>query len=242
MARGFRTSIHGFIGSFFLSAGILAGPPALAAEPAAGAVQKVTFVVPRMELAEGSTAAVEKDGVKIILEVEPFVEVVHHRIEVQEDSGLFIFNNQHTYLYRRIPSAGSKPSELRFKVRVVNNLPNVLKLAGSVLSLTANGKQVPVPASAYSEMINGIVRPRQQQEYALVGPAVEKLPDNANVLLALDDVVTAVDGAGNPTKRSSFEWIYTVVKRPEEKEIPLETGKLTGTPEAVFQQLKAMED
>ncbi len=128
--------------------GVLVAGPAFADAPMA----RLKYVVPKAELAEGSQATVEKDGVKIIVELDPFLEKVHHKVEVAEESSWFIVNDKHTYEIQRIPaSIDLAPRELRFKVRVINNLPNVLKMSGTVVSLTANGKQIPVPASAYSD-------------------------------------------------------------------------------------------
>ena len=36
-------------------------------------------------------------------------------------------------------------------------------------------------------------------------------PDNATIALFLYDIVTATDAAGNPTKRSNFEFFFTLV-------------------------------
>jgi len=219
--------------------GVLVAGPAFADAPMA----RLKYVVPKAELAEGSQATVEKDGVKIIVELDPFLEKVHHKVEVAEESSWFIVNDKHTYEIQRIPaSIDLAPRELRFKVRVINNLPNVLKMSGTVVSLTANGKQIPVPASAYSELVNGIIRPRQQQEYTLLGPALDIVPDNANISLAFDDVVTAVDGAGNPSKRTSFEWVYTMVKTPQEKELAIEVSRFEGTPHAAQLHVNTLKD
>jgi len=42
----------------------------------------------------------------------------------------------------------------------------------------------------------------------------------------LYDIVTATDAAGNPTKRSNFEWFYTLSIEHKSQEIPITVRKV----------------
>jgi hypothetical protein len=198
--------------------------------PARPAETRASFTMPMIELAEGSTAELEKDGVKIIVAAQPFKPVVRERTEVRALDTLFITNDQRPYEIRHIPSIVVTPDELRFKVRVVNNLPHVLKFAGTVLSYTASGKQMPVPKAGYESLLDGIVRPRQEMEFDITGPKTDDLPADTNLSLTLDDVVTATDAAGNPSKRTGFEWIFAVQKKPASKSVAVRTEQVKMTP------------
>lgn len=112
------------------------------------------------------------------------------------------------------------PDELRFKIRISNRLPRVVRLAGTAVAFQLAGRTINVPHERYAEFLNGIVLPQQEVTLDLVGPKVSEiigsqLPgDSAVLALLLYDVVTATDAAGTPTKRSNFEFYYRFAMVP----------------------------
>jgi hypothetical protein len=110
------------------------------------------------------------------------------------------------------------PDMVGFKVKIYNRLERVLRLAGTVVSFQVAGKTADVPKARYENFLNGIILPRQEAEYEVGGPNLAALPDNATLAFLLYDIVTATDAAGNPTKRSNFEFFYTLSRQDKEQE------------------------
>ena len=201
---------------------------------------EIRYVVPKVELAEGSKADLEKDGVRIVVAPQPFVTTKRMRTTYTQGETLFVINNQMNYDVRRTPYVRVEPKGIVFHVKVVNNLQHVLKMAGTVVSYTASGKQIPVPKANYEEFLNGIIRPAQEAEFTILGPTVAELPPTTNLSFALDDVCTATDAAGNVTKRTSYEWIYAIEKQDLTETLPVEIEQLKMTPvEAAEKQAEA---
>jgi len=102
-----------------------------------------------------------------------------------------------------------QPPEVQFQVRVTNKLTKVLRLQGVAMQFAIDGKTVPTD---YTKNIldKAILLPNQTWEGILYGPPVEGLQQKSGVLQAgIYDVITEVDDANNPLKKSNFEWIYT---------------------------------
>ena len=116
-------------------------------------------------------------------------------------------------------SISVKPKEVCFKIKINNRLERVLRLAGTVVSFQVAGKSVAVDKTRYENFLNGIILPRQEGEYEILGPDLATLPDNATIGLFLYDIVTATDAAGNPTQRSNFEFFYTLTRETKSQEI-----------------------
>lgn len=124
------------------------------------------------------------------------------------------------------------PDELRFKIRISNRLPRVVRLAGTAVAFQLAGRTINVPHERYAEFLNGIVLPQQEVTLDLVGPKVSEIVgsqmpgDSATLALLLYDVVTATDAAGTPTKRSNFEFYYRFAMVPTRDSVVQKTCKL----------------
>ena len=99
------------------------------------------------------------------------------------------------------------PSHVQFQVRVTNKLPKVLRLEGVAIQFAVNGKTVPTDY-AKNDLGGKTLLPNQTWEGIFIGPPVELLEQSGVLLAGLYDVITGVDDANTPLKRSNFEWIY----------------------------------
>jgi hypothetical protein len=63
--------------------------------------------------------------------------------------------------------------------------------------------------------------PQQEGDYEVSGPDLSVLPDNSTIGLFLYDMVTATDAAGNPTKRTNFEFYYTLSRQQKSQDMPV---------------------
>jgi hypothetical protein len=157
-----------------------------------------------------------RDGVRIIVTPMPFQTTRVSTSEFRYQSALVVLNGGPAE--RRDRSEPSyAPDEMRFKIRVSNRLPRVVRLAGTVVAFQLAGRTISVPVERYKEFLTGIILPQQEVILELVGPTLKeivgpdfnKLPgDSATLALLLYDVVTATDAAGTPTRRANFEYYY----------------------------------
>lgn len=118
-------------------------------------------------------------------------------------------NEELTYLVKEIPSVHISPQNISFKITINNNLARVLRLAGSIMAMQVDGKNIGIDSTRYKDFLDGFVLPRQQVDYDIAGPNVADLPLRCNISLFLYDVITDVDPAGNATKKANFEWFFT---------------------------------
>lgn len=123
---------------------------------------------------------------------------------------LIVVNNHQPGELQEFPRIDVVPHTLRFKVSVYNRLDRVVRMAGTAVAFQVAGKTVAVDKANYDDFLNGIILPRQEGDFDIAGPEINDLPNHATIGLFLYDVVTATDAAGNPTKRSNFEFYYTL--------------------------------
>lgn len=110
-----------------------------------------------------------------------------------------------------------EPYGLIFQVKIYNHLEHVLRLAGTVVAFQVEGKMISLDKANYQEFIDGFILPRQENVYKIIGPEIRLLPKECNIALFLYDIVTETDAAGNPTKRTNFEWFFTYKKEIKEE-------------------------
>lgn len=163
-----------------------------------------------------------RDGVRIIVTPTPFYFDRLTTTEFRLQSALVMVNGGPADRRDR-SEPGYGPEELRFKIRVSNRLPRVVRLAGTAVAFQLAGRTINVPHERYANFLNGIILPQQEITLDLIGPSVReivgadlnKLPgDSATLALLLYDVVTATDAAGTPTRRSNFEYYYRFSLQP----------------------------
>ncbi len=179
--------------------------------------QRFTVKLPELVQVNPATHNQERDGIRMVVTPEPFrVErALQHSFRAVP---VMLALGTTRPVDRRIVSSPSiLPDQLRFNVRISNRLARVVRLSGTVLSFQVAGKSVNVPQDRNTEFLSGIILPQQEVELDVIGPALadivgeqmDQLPgDTATVGLLMFDIVTATDQAGNPTRRSNFEFYY----------------------------------
>ena len=122
-------------------------------------------------------------------------------------NGIFVEEDTTPYL---VP----EPRRLTFTVRINNKLPRVFRGQGAVVQFNVAGKLVPFDKVNYTEFLNGIVPPQNENEFAIYGPLLDSLPQKGTIGISLYDVVTAKDAAGNVTERQNYEWFFSYTMQP----------------------------
>ncbi len=183
-----------------------------------------------LELADAATSAQEIGGVRVELsripiETRPMVNVRVLPRESQWESwtGLRVGTAAPVWI-TAVPYYEVSPEDLQFKVRITNHLGKVLRLQGVALQFTMDGNSLPTDY-AQNELNKVIILPEKSWEGTLRGPSMESFGLKKHVggqdqpaepgftkegvlLVGLYDVVTEVDQASNPVKRTNFEWIF----------------------------------
>lgn len=185
-----------------------------------------------LELADAATSAQEIGGVRVELtrvplETKPMVNVdVGPRESAWESwTGVRVGTAAPVWIVA-LPYYDVQPGNLQFKVKITNHLGKVLRLQGVALQFTKDGESVPTD-NVQNELNKVMILPEKSWEGTLHGPTLElfglkkqvvaggdptNLPEFAakegNLFLGLYDVVTELDQASNPVKRSNFEWIF----------------------------------
>jgi hypothetical protein len=162
----------------------------------------------------------EKDGIRISVAPYSYTPKQTTQREYRRVATLLLINNQFPAEVRETPHVEVYPGDIRFKVKIYNQLERVLRLAGTVVSFQVAGKTVAVSKAHYDDFLSGIILPRQEGEYEISGPDLDALSDNSTIAFFLYDIVTATDAAGNPTKRSNFEFFYTFSRQTKTQEAP----------------------
>jgi hypothetical protein len=177
----------------------------------------VQFKMPTIEALDPSQEIQERDGVRIVSVVEPFRVERIVRSDYRAVPALIRMANQSPVDKRDRSIPDIQPEELSFKLRITNRMPRVLRLAGTAVAFQVAGRNVSVPQERYAEFQNAIVLPQQEVELPLYGPSLLELigpdsnrleGDTATLALLLFDIVTQTDAAGEPTRRSNFEFYY----------------------------------
>jgi hypothetical protein len=119
---------------------------------------------------------------------------------------------------RTTPYLAVEPGRLQFTVRVNNKLSRVFRGQGAVVQFNVAGKMIPFDRIDYKEFLSGIVPPRNEASFSIMGPPFELLPDQGQIGIFLYDVVTATDAAGNVTEKQNFEWYFDYTTKPIEQQ------------------------
>jgi len=174
----------------------------------------VRYTLPTIKTMEGTQEAQDKNGVIIAVSTTAFVPQKIYRKEYKQLPTVFVMNGQYDYEVTSIPAYTVAPDDLRFKVKVVNNMNQVLRLAGTLVRFNVDGRELTLDGNnaSFKALSDTVLAPREQKEFDLTGPKAASIPKDATVSLQLYGVVTATDDAGNATKRSNFEWFYKVGK------------------------------
>ncbi len=185
----------------------------------------VQYKLPTLTPVDPGKESQERDGIRITAAAYPFTAHRRSTFEYRRLVALLVLNGKLPAERREIPYLLVEPTNVVFKVRINNQLERVLRLAGTVVTFQVAGKQQVVEPSVNQNVANRIILPRQEMEFDIPGPAIDQMPDNATFAFYLYDIVTATDAAGNATKRSNFEWIYTLSKETKTEQLPGSTRK-----------------
>ena len=206
-----------------------AGTGGGSSKPALPTTTTVQVTKPAIQAATGTEYTRVVDGVSITVTPTAFSERELVRRTMQEKPSMITMNDQSTWKVTDTPVIVYEPQGLELTLKITNNLDHVLRLAGSVVTLNVDAK--PQPTAGLDELGRVVLIPNQSWEGKLVGPASSTMPDQCAVVFSIYDVVTAVDAANNPTKRTNFEWIFAYTKTREGREMAVKTyeKKMTRT-------------
>ena len=191
------------------------------AKPMAATTTTLQVTKPAIQAASGSEYTKVVDGVSITVTPTAFNERELVRRTMQEKPSMITMNDQITWKVTDTPVVAYEPQGIELTLKITNNLDHVLHLAGSVVTLNVDAK--PQSTSGLDEFSRVVLIPNQSWEGKLVGPACSMLPDQCAVDFSIYDVVTAVDAANNPTKRTNFEWVFAYTKVQEERQMEVKT-------------------
>jgi len=205
--------------------------------PAAKQTVTLSCVVPTLETVDGYPWEQTKDNVTINLVPTPFENRSVYERTLQEKIQLFTIGDQKTYMVTERPHHYViRPDSLELALHLVNNLSHVLRLHGAVLSLSADGKNLPLDPRTQEELLKAVLTPYASLDVIIMGPSVKALENVNTLTFSIYDVITEVDAANNPTKRTTFEWIFSVrpknikedleVREREEKMTPIQASNM----------------
>jgi len=193
-----------------------------------------TIKKPSLKVAPGSEFVQEADGVAITLTPTDFStrQIVNRTLE--EKQSVFTVNDQYTYKVTDTPVIFYEPLTIGFTLEVVNNLDHVLRFKDCVMTLSVDGK--PHRLREATELLETVLVPQQSWEGQLTGPEWPTMPKSCNLVFSIYDVVTDVDAANNPTKRTNFEWVfsYELKRLNQQVQIKRYEKKMTREQAAVF--------
>ena len=109
-----------------------------------------------------------------------------------------------------------------FNVTIVNQSPRVFRGAGMVVQYQVDGQETPMDDRSYTSVVNTQILPGQQRQVRISDLDHKRIGDGATIGLYLYDVVVERDDAGVPTRRSNFEWFFTM-----QREVLTEPGSDT---------------
>jgi hypothetical protein len=202
--------------------GIGAGPgcvPIVAPAP-----EQFTFAVDVPEVTPLSqTASTQRQGgVSITVASARFDTATHAECSYDFARGLAVFeapppgaslqtDQQFSETSRAI--VGVNHPTLAFLVTIRNNMARVFRGAGALVEFKVDSHVEAVEKQNYTEFLNALLPPGSESQLTISGPPLTTLRDGTTVGVFLYDVVTAIDGAGNVTKRENFEWYFRVTRR-----------------------------
>jgi len=170
------------------------------------------YKVPDIEPLKETSLNQEKGGILISIAPQHYTHVRKVRIEDVPSpgplGGLIVTPGTRYFERRKIPYAIVEPDTLRFTVTIHNKLNHVFRGAGSVVSFNVDGKVMAVDEIGYRDFLNIIVPPQGQSQLKITGPLISSLPEKCVIGIFIYDVTTEVDAAGNPKKKSNYEWYF----------------------------------
>ena len=222
-------------------------------------VEKRAFQIlkPSVDLspAEGYAAAQEIGGVGIELSYRPFTVKPMYFVSVQERSTMFesltgvrVGTAAPVYI-GVLPFYQVDPENVKLGLKITNHLGRVLRLEGVALQFVKDGESLATDTAANPTLNKLIILPEKSWEGTLEGPPLtafglkefdarttsagllegETVASEGVLLVGIYDVITEVDEASAPKKRSNFEWVFSYAAKavPETAEALRWKAKLT---------------
>ena len=189
---------------------------------------------PTLTLAPNYQYENEVDGVVVTLTPVEFEEKEYFQRTIEEKPSLITVGGVHTYDVTETPVYQYEPKNVNLKLSITNRLSHVLRMKDCVVSFTVDGK--PYAGLDVEELTSSVLVPNQSWEGQIYGPSCAELKTPCNMVFSIYDVVTAVDAANNPTKRTNFEWVFTYDVENVQKEAQIKhyEKKMTREQAAAF--------
>ncbi len=110
---------------------------------------------------------------------------------------------------RSTPFAVVDPADLQFGLTLFNRMVHSLKLGSTAITLTVDGKPVAVTVKGVPDWRNAEVPAGGRLDVTVVGPPITELPAHGSVTLVLENVVVALDDAGQAAERANIQWFLS---------------------------------
>lgn len=193
----------------------------------------VSGTVPVLEPVTGYDWEQTKDAVTIKLTPVPFDHKVAYGRSLKEIVEIIGPNDgRKPYKLTETPDhLVIQPDILLLKLHIVNNLSHVLRFHGAVISCNIDGKSLPVDETTQNELLRAVMTPYASLDVSIKGPAAQSIEKAATFTFSIYDVITEVDAANNPTKRTTFEWIFSIRPQQIEESREVRTKKIRLSPE-----------
>jgi hypothetical protein len=119
-------------------------------------------------------------------------------------------NTHEKWVESRFGALRVDPAELTFLLTVRNGMSRVFRGAGALVQFNVDSRTQAVEQGRYVDFINALIPPGGESQIRIAGPDLSALQNGATLGVFLFDVVTAIDNAGNVTRRDNFEWYFRV--------------------------------
>lgn len=180
-------------------------------------VAKVRVTIPTLQMDLASKAATITKG-KVKMTAQPILKGAEQKIATV-DGPTTGDCRRWCYFYRQhIPYYIHQP-RLDLKLVIENDLEQPLRFEKTLLALRIGKKAIPKEQyrESLEDLSGRVVLPGEVVEMEFRGPAFASIPSPTDITFALYDVVTELDSASNPAKRSAFEWKYHYATTPQIK-------------------------
>jgi hypothetical protein len=166
-------------------------------------------------------------------------ETVTNKQVRQPASDEIIFGN-HGYVYverTTTTTLGATPGQIRFLVKINNQMARVFHGAGTVVQFNVGGQIQPVDQRGYTNVQGAIIPPRQEQQLEIVGPPLSALKEKKGIIgVFLYDVVTNQNDAGVVTEKQNFQWYFDYTIETHEEQVPATHTQLVKMTPLQYQQ------
>lgn len=207
-------------------------PPSGNDEESQAAILKTTK--PTFEAVEGYPWEQTKENVTITIAPEPVEVTCVYQRSLKKKFKLIKVNDNGTDEYNitdKPVRLELSPNRLKLNLSVTNNLSHVLRFHGAVPTLNVDGKNLPIDEETKNELLRAVLTPYTNLDLTIDCIRLSALENAKTVTFAIYDVITAVDAANNPTKRTTFEWIFSVKPVAVEKSFAARKSKNRYTPD-----------